>query len=47
MKKILLIAAVISGMGLLASCSKQTDLKISTAFYASPASAKKDIGSAD
>jgi hypothetical protein len=47
MKKVIIIAAIISGLGVFTSCTKQSTIKTPMAFYASPALAKRDIGWAD
>ena len=47
MRKYIIITAIILGSAILTSCEKQNNAKTITAFFASPESAKKDIGSAD
>jgi len=47
MRKYIIIIAVIFGAAVLTSCTKKNNVKTLAAFFASPVSAKKDIGSAD
>jgi hypothetical protein len=47
MRKYIIIIAVIFVAAIFTSCAKQNNVKTLAAFFASPVSAKKDIGSAD